>query len=107
MTVFWVVVACLIGAALLFVVPPLLQRRDDATKIAHRAVNIAIYKNQLGELETELAAAELSQENYDKSCQEIERRMLEDASVADSAATQTGRGLNLATAAFASSIRPR
>ena len=101
MTVFWVVAGCLIGAALLFIILPLFRREVDVTQVERRAVNVSIYKNQLAELETELAAGELSQEQYDKSRQEIERRLLEDAAVAEHSTGKSGHRLNMATAGVA------
>ena len=79
MTVFWIVVACLTGAALLFVIPPLFQKKREEVEVNREAVNISIYKNQLVELETDLQTGNVSQEQYEKSKQEIERRLLEDA----------------------------
>ncbi len=79
MTVFWVVVGCLIGAALLFVIPPLFQKHRKTVEVDRESVNISIYKNQLKELEADLAAGDVSQDQYDKSHEEIERRLLEDA----------------------------
>ena len=100
MTMFWVVVGCLIGAALLFIVPPLFRRKAKAD-IERAALNVSIYKNQLQELDDDLAAGDISQEHYAKSREEIERRLLEDTAIAESSATETGKGLNTATALVA------
>ncbi len=101
MTVFWLVAACLLGAALLFVVPPLFLRKKNAADIEHRAVNITIYKNQLEELDVDLAAGDVTQEQFDKSRQEIERRLLEDVSAAEHGEGKSGKGLNIVTAIVA------
>lgn len=98
MTVFWIVVACLIGAALLFVVPPLFLRKESAAEVERRAVNISIYKNQLEELDIDLEAGDVSQEHYDKSRAEIERRLLEDVAAADQASGNSSKGLTVVTA---------
>ncbi len=97
MTLFWVVAACLVGAALLFVIPPLFMRREAAAELARSGMNISIYKNQLIELDIDLAAGDVDQVHYDKSRQEIERRLLEDTAVADKAAGSSGKTLNIAT----------
>ncbi len=97
MTLFWVVAACLVGAALLFVIPPLFMRREAAAELARSGMNISIYKNQLIELDIDLAAGDVDQVHYDKSRQEIERRLLEDTAVADKAAGSSGKPLNIAT----------
>jgi len=101
MTVFWVVAASLLAAALLFVVPPLFLRKKNAADIERRSVNISIYKNQLEELDMDLAAGDIGQEQFDKSQQEIERRLLEDVSAAEQAAGKSGKGLSIATAVVA------
>ncbi len=99
MTVFWIVVGCLIAAALLFVVPPLFQKNRKTVEVDREAVNISIYQNQLKELESDLAAGDVSQEQYEKSRQEIERRLLEDAEDArqDRVAKPEHRGLMMGT----------
>ena len=99
MTLFWVVAACLIGAALLFVIPPLFMRRRADAELARSGMNISIYKNQLTELDVDLAAGDVDQTHYDKSRQEIERRLLEDTAMAEQAAVNSGKTLNIATTA--------
>ncbi len=99
MTVFWVVVGSLIGAALLFVIPPLFKKSRKTVEVDREAVNISIYKNQLKDLESDLAAGDVSQEQYDSSRQEIERRLLEDAEDArqEGMAKADHKGLMVAT----------
>jgi cytochrome c-type biogenesis protein CcmH len=103
MTLFWVVAACLVGAALLFVIPPLffngIGRRKDVVTLERSRINVTIYKNQLTELETDLAAGDIDQAHYDKSRQEIERRLLEDTAVAEQATGSSGKTLNIVTTA--------
>jgi len=101
MTVFWVVAASLLGAALLFVVPPLFLRKKNAADIERRTVNITIYKNQLEELDTDLTAGDISQEQFDKSRQEIERRLLEDTTAVEKVVGKLGRRVSTATAVVA------
>lgn len=97
MTLFWVVAACLVGAALLFVIPPLFMQRQTAASLERSRVNITIYKNQLAELESDLAAGDIDQGHYDKSREEIERRLLEDTAVVEQAAGGSNKGVNIAT----------
>lgn len=98
MTLFWIVAVCLIAAALLFVVPPLFQRKARA-EVERAALNVAIYKNQLQELEDDLANGDVSQEHYDGSREEIERRLLEDTAIAESGQRDGSKGLNVGVAA--------
>jgi cytochrome c-type biogenesis protein CcmH len=76
-TVFWIVAALLVAAALAFLLPPLLRshapwrtERDDA--------NARLYREELAELDRELAAGRLSGEQHRDAKLEIERRLLED-----------------------------
>ncbi len=100
MTVFWIVAGALVLASLLFVIPPLFQRRNQE-EVGRAETNISIYKAQLAELEADLAAGDVIQESYDKNRNEIERRLLEDTAVAEEGAKKTSNGLTVATAAVA------
>ena len=85
MTVFLVVGALLIASAMLFVVPPLLRRglRTGATR---DAVNVAVYRDQLRELETDLRAGTLAADQHEKARSEIEARLLADVGKGDAPA---------------------
>lgn len=81
MILFWVLCACLIVIALSFVLPPLLQKSTETTEETddeRRQANIAIYRDQLSELESDLKNGIVSQEQYDQDRSEIQRRLLED-----------------------------
>jgi cytochrome c-type biogenesis protein CcmH len=77
MILFSVVAALLVAAALLFIVPPLWRRRDERSVQRDRS-NLEIYKDQLRELETDLANGILSQEQFEQGRLDLERRLLED-----------------------------
>lgn len=85
MILFWVICAGLILIALAFVLPPALQRSKDAqlktdakSDEERRQANIAIYRDQLSELEADLRNGIVSEEQYAQDRDEIERRLLED-----------------------------
>lgn len=80
MTAFWIIAALLVASALAFVLPSLLGRRRRADAAASDATNVAIYRDQLRELEADLAAGTLGREQYDDAHREIERRVLDDTS---------------------------
>lgn len=82
MTVFLIVGALLIAAALLFVLPPLL-RRGAATGVSRDAINISVYRDQLRELEADLQAGTMAAGDYERVRREIEKRMLEDVGSGD------------------------
>jgi cytochrome c-type biogenesis protein CcmH len=78
MTTFWIVAGLLVAVAVLFVVLPLARRapaRDEAT--ADR-LNLSIRKDQLAELEADLASGALSPEQYEQGRLEVERGLLEE-----------------------------
>ena len=81
MILFWVVCAIFIAIALAFILPPLLQGSGAHTDESElKEANIAVYKDQLSELEADLANGIVSQQQFDQDRDEIERRLLEDVS---------------------------
>jgi cytochrome c-type biogenesis protein CcmH len=79
MAVFWIIAVVLVVAALALVLPALAGRHAAAPRgTSEDAANITVYRDQLKELETDLAAGTLSREQYDEARREIERRVLED-----------------------------
>jgi len=81
---FWVICAGLILIALAFVLPALLQRADEAAvamEDKRKQANIAVYRDQLSELEADLRNGIVSEEQYAQDREEIERRLLEDTAV--------------------------
>jgi cytochrome c-type biogenesis protein CcmH len=121
MTVFWIVAACFIIAALLFAVPPLLQRtdaridkgidkhnpdkenhnREKGQPAARSAINATIYQDQLAELENDLRNDMVQPEQYAQARRELERRLLDDVTIeaaeavaADAPATPPAAGRN-------------
>jgi cytochrome c-type biogenesis protein CcmH len=81
MMLFWFVCALLIVIALAFVLPTVLQRSDKSQHTIadeRKLANIAIYRDQLLELEADLKNGIVSQEQYTQDREEIERRLLED-----------------------------
>jgi len=92
MTLFWLLSALLAALAALFVVVPLVRHREGG-RASHRATNLAIYRDQLVELDADLRAGTLSGDQYDKARRELEGRALEDVETgADGAAPLPRRG---------------
>ncbi|MBI3773741.1 MAG: c-type cytochrome biogenesis protein CcmI [Gammaproteobacteria bacterium] len=107
MTLFWFVIGGLTIAALLFVILPLLlRRRAEAARLARSEVNISIYRNQLAELEADLKSGDVDQEQFDKSRQEIDRRLLEDTSGVEMGTASESRRLSAVTAVVAGLVVP-
>jgi len=78
MTAFWVIAVLLAAGALAFVLPPLLGRRRTAPAPANDATNVAVYRDQLRELEADRAAGTLARDQYDEARRELEARLLDD-----------------------------
>lgn len=91
MTGFAVGAVLLVVAALAFLLPPLLRRRAQS-QVSRRAVNTQIYRDQLVELETDLKAGTIAQENYDRARSELEARLLEDVEGQEPAAAPVAGG---------------
>ena len=87
MILFWVICAAFILIALAFVLPPALQRStesDRKNEDERRQANIAVYRDQLSELDSDLKNGIVSQEQYAQDREEIERRLLDDTKSAES-----------------------
>lgn len=78
MMVFWLIAALLVLAALFFLLPPLLKSRGKDL-IARDELNVTIFKDQLAELEQDLSAGILTQEQYDIARHDLERNFVQDA----------------------------
>jgi len=83
MIAFWIIAVLLAAVALAFVLPPLFGRRRAAVASTTEAVNVAIYRDQLRELDTDLAAGTLTPGQHAESRREIERRLLDDVHTGD------------------------
>ena len=101
MILFWVICAALIMIALAFVLPTAMQRTDEsnvALEDERKEANIAVYRDQLSELETDLRNGIVSEEQYAQDRDEIERRLLEDTATSKTKKTATAPALARNTA---------
>ena len=103
MTEFWIAAGLLVAAALLFLLPPLWRSHAPAARTDRDAGNADLYRGQLAELDRDLAAGSLSEEQHREAKLEIERRLLEDvgmpAAQMTSAAVRVPRWVPLAVGA--------
>lgn len=78
MTIFRILVAGLAGLTLLFVFARLLSvtSETDPNDLGLDEVNLALFKQQLAELDADLAAGKLDQSQYDSARQDLEREAL-------------------------------
>jgi cytochrome c-type biogenesis protein CcmH len=96
MTLFWLIGAALAAVALGLVLRPLLSRRPGA-QVSRDAANRAIYRDQLRELDADLAAGKIAAADHARARAEIEARVLEDVSLPQAGARKApGRATALA-----------
>jgi cytochrome c-type biogenesis protein CcmH len=81
MILFWLICAGLVAIALAFVMPTLLQRAPSADENDNEEANVEIYRDQLRELDADLANGIVSPEQYRQDRDEIERRLLDDVAM--------------------------
>jgi len=78
-SLFWIATVACVAVALAFVLPPLLRRKEVAIKAARRDINIAVYRDQLQELEADRARGQFSDAQFQAAKIELEGRLAEDA----------------------------
>lgn len=108
MTSFWVISGIFIVTALLFIIPTLLRSRDaEQENLEHDAVNITVYRDQLTELGNDLENDILTQEQYNRSKQELQQRMLQDVPEVEKMAIKKNKNIyNIATSVVIVLILP-
>jgi len=94
MTGFLIVMGVLIALGLAFVLPALVKQRREDDKTSRAQANVVIYRDQLNELDADLANGTLSAEQHTVGRRELEKRALEDtlAAVNEVMPEQRGRG---------------
>ncbi|MEW8624189.1 MAG: c-type cytochrome biogenesis protein CcmI [Candidatus Thiodiazotropha sp.] len=83
MTLFWMIIAGLTVLAMAFVGLPLL-RKEVSDRITSDELNLAVFKQQLEELDNDLEAGNLDQNRYDAARKDLEKSLLTDVSTTTS-----------------------
>ncbi len=78
MTVFWIVAAVLALGMGFWIALPLWRQRSPSVPVAAQ-VSVSVYRDQLQELEADLAVGTLTQARYAAAREELERRALQEA----------------------------
>ena len=78
MSIFVGISVAMVAAALAWILVPLLRGTTTA-RITGEASNVAVLRDQLRELESDLRNGTISRENYDLARQDLERRALEES----------------------------
>jgi len=90
MSTFWLAASAMTVIAVMFAVVPLLRNRADTT-IDHDEINTAVIREQLKELEEDLAAGKLDEDSYTAARRDLERELLDDVK-ADTESTSPAAG---------------
>jgi cytochrome c-type biogenesis protein CcmH len=78
MTVFLLFAALMLAAALFFVLPPLLQKDRDTSQAQRAALNLAIMRDQLRELDADREAGSIDAAGYEAARRDLEQRVAEE-----------------------------
>jgi cytochrome c-type biogenesis protein CcmH len=96
LTAFALVAALLVAAGLAWLLRPLLARASGG-EVMREASNLSILRDQVRELDADLAAGLLSPEQHREATSELERRVLEEArGAADRGSAERGAGARTA-----------
>ncbi len=82
MMVFWIIVALMISAGVLLMMPALLNRKNISVE-DNRKQNIIIARERMDELKKELADGTLTEETYQQTLAELEKSLLIDVADTD------------------------
>ena len=78
MITFWTICGLLIVLALAIVLPPLLTSDRAAAGVTAAAANVAVYRRQLAELESDRRERILTDDEFSRDRDELERRLAVD-----------------------------
>ena len=79
MTLFWVYAALLTAVALAFLITPLVRGRGKgAASVSRAASNLTIFRDQLADLDEDLAAGTIDRDQWEAARGDLQRGLLED-----------------------------
>ncbi|MEG0821163.1 MAG: c-type cytochrome biogenesis protein CcmI [Burkholderiaceae bacterium] len=76
--VFWLLILGLLAAALALLLPGLLRRSPPAPSVSRAEVNAEVYRNQIADLDRDLADGSLDPAHHAAAREELQRRLLAD-----------------------------
>ncbi|MEW8505174.1 MAG: c-type cytochrome biogenesis protein CcmI [Candidatus Thiodiazotropha sp.] len=100
MTLFWMIIAGFSLLAMAFVALPLM-RKQIANSITSDELNLAVFKQQLAELDSDLETGILDQARYDAARRDLEKELLTDISEEPQQPKSKAVGQAMALSAFA------
>ena len=98
MTGFLIAAGLMVAVALSWLLPVLLRGRRMSEAESHAAANLAVLRDQLAELERDVARGTLSPALYQQSRDDLDRRVLEEMAEATPVAATAGRARGTALA---------
>ena len=96
MSIFLSIAGLMVAVALAWLLPTLLKRQRSVSATTEATSNISILRDQLAELERDLARGTLSQADYQQARDDFDRRVLEELSEPASRAAVAGSGRRIA-----------
>ncbi|MFI0376399.1 MAG: c-type cytochrome biogenesis protein CcmI [Candidatus Thiodiazotropha sp.] len=99
MTLFWIIIAGFSLLAMGFVALPLM-RKQVTRGITSDELNLAVFKQQLAELDGDLKSGALDQARYDAARRDLEKELLSDVSEQSRPAESGGSGQKMALSAL-------
>ena len=78
-SVFWIVAFLFVLGALALILPPLFRRKPLVEKTGRKDINIAVYRDQLKEMEADRRSSLLTDEQFTSAKVELEARLAQDA----------------------------
>lgn len=78
MTEFWIICALLLAVALMFVVWPLWRSAAKSNEVVRDAANLEIFRDQVAEMDADLANGLLTPELYEQGKRELQMRLVEE-----------------------------
>jgi cytochrome c-type biogenesis protein CcmH len=92
MIIFWTLAGGLAVLALAFVLVPLLRRDAATPDLNSNALNLAVFRQQLAELDADLELGKLEQTQYDAARRDLERELIHDTAPNGAAKPASARG---------------
>lgn len=86
MIIFWILAGLLLALSLVFVLAPLVRPTPPDTAPGQDRLNLEVFQQRLKELDADLEAGFLDQEQYDAARRDLERELLYDLDGAETAA---------------------
>lgn len=100
MTEFWIIGGLLLVVALLFVVLPLWRSTVKNNDVVRDAANLEIFRDQIAEMDADLANGLLTPELYEQGKEELQARMLEEVKLQEGAVAPKRNPLKVLAAAI-------